>query len=82
VRYSVQQVPWIIEAAAVEVDGRCTAHQEIVFLWRMVGRGEGVEGKYRHVLKNAAQSSSASSIIIAVINNSKQNKMNIKMFLT
>ena len=32
VRYSIQQVTRIIEAAAVEVDGRCTAHQEIVFL--------------------------------------------------
>jgi hypothetical protein len=59
----------IIEAAAVEVDGRCTAHQEIVFLKGRVGRGEGVERGNHHLLEIAAQSSSASSIIIVNLHN-------------
>ena len=49
VRYSVQQVPRIIEAAAVEVGSRCTAHKEIVFLWGRGGRGEEIEGKCRQL---------------------------------
>ena len=44
VRYSVDQVPCIIEAAAVEVGSRCTAHKEIVFLWGRGGREERLKG--------------------------------------
>ena len=49
VRYSVDQVPCITEAAAVEVGSRCTAHKEIVFLWGRGGRGEEMEGKCRQL---------------------------------
>ncbi len=40
VSHHVQQVTRIVEAAAVEVDSRCTAHEQIVFLRDKVVKGE------------------------------------------
>jgi hypothetical protein len=43
VRHDVQQETCIVEAAAVEVDIRCTAHERIVFLCEKAVRGNKYE---------------------------------------
>ena len=45
VSHNIQQVTWIVEAAAVKVDSRCTAHERIVFL-----RDKAVKGEERGVM--------------------------------
>jgi hypothetical protein len=42
VRHDVQQETCIVEAAAVKVDSRCTAPEQIVFLQDNVVKGEAV----------------------------------------
>jgi hypothetical protein len=63
VGHHVQQVTWIVEAAAVEVDSRCTAHERIVFLRDKMAKG-GIRGVTAVAIKRMNIVMSIPSLII------------------